>query len=120
MARIDSLYLENPCSRSRSIVYYLTKGWIPISRDRDQNLLRRKGLRVIYQKPRTTAPGYPSNCYPCLVDLSMVTTVDQVWTVNITYHSSPERLPLPGGRWLISYPGMGSAGGSGDRAGSWP
>ena len=85
MARIDALYLEDPCSGSRRIVEYLAREGIPISRDRVRNLMRRMGLRAIYQKPRTTIPGEPSERFPCLLDLRLVTTVDQVWATNITY-----------------------------------
>jgi putative transposase len=84
-ARIDALYLEDPCSGSRRMVAYLARDEIPISRDRVRNLMRRMGLRAIYQKPRTTVPGDPSERFPCLVDLSMVTAVDQVWATDITY-----------------------------------
>ena len=45
----------------------------------------RTGLRAIYQKPRTTIPGHPSERFPCLVDLKLVTAVDQVWATDITY-----------------------------------
>ena len=85
MARIDVLYLEDPCSGSRRMVDYLSRDGIPISRDRVRNLMRRMGLRAIYQKPRTTVPGHPSERFTCLVDLSLVTAVDQVWATDITY-----------------------------------
>jgi len=85
MARIDVLYLEDPCSGSRRMVDYLARDGIPISRDRVRNLMQRMGLRAIYQKPRTTVPGHPSVRFTCLVDLSMVTAVDQVWATDITY-----------------------------------
>ena len=85
MARIDALYLEDPCSGSRRMVDYLARDGIPISRDRVRNLMRRMGLRAIYQKPRTTVPGHPSKRFTCLVDLSMVMAVDQVWATDITY-----------------------------------
>jgi putative transposase len=85
MARIDALYLEDPCSGSRRMVDYLAREGIPISRDRVRNLMRRMGLRAIYQKPRTTVPGDPSERFPCLVDLRLVTAVDQVWATDITY-----------------------------------
>ena len=85
MARIDALYLEDPCSGSRRMVDYLAREGIPISRDRVRNLMRSMGLRAIYQKPRTTVPGKPSERYPCLVDLRLVTAVDQVWATDITY-----------------------------------
>jgi len=85
MARIDSCYLEDPCSGSRRMVGYLARDGIPISRDRVRNLMRRMGLRAIYQRPRTTIPGDPSERFPCLVDLDQLTAVDQVWATDITY-----------------------------------
>ncbi|WP_233129980.1 IS3 family transposase [Synechococcus sp. 1G10] len=85
MARIDALYLEDPCSGSRRMVDYLAREGIPISRDRVRNLMRRMGLRAIYQKPRTTVPGEPAERFPCLVDLNQITSVDQVWATDITY-----------------------------------
>ena len=85
MARIDSLYLEDPCSGSRRMVEYLAREGIPISRDRVRNLMRRMGLRAIYQKPRTTVPGDSSERFPCLVDLKQVTAADQIWATDITY-----------------------------------
>jgi len=57
MARIDSLYLEDPCSGSRRMVDYLAKEGIPISRDRLRNLMRRTSLRGIFQKPRPQSGG---------------------------------------------------------------
>ena len=84
MARIDALYLVDPCRGSRRMVGYLTREGIPISRDRVRNLMRRGGLREIYQKPRTTVPGEPSERFPCLVDTSKVTTVDKVSDSEIT------------------------------------
>ncbi len=62
MARIDALYLEDPCSGSRGMVAYLAREGIPISRDRVRNLMRGRGLRATYQKPRTTR--FQSIC-PC-------------------------------------------------------
>jgi putative transposase len=47
--------------------------------------MRRRGLRTIYLKPRTTTPGSPSERFPCLVDLRRITAVDQVWATDITY-----------------------------------
>ena len=85
MVRIDALYLDDPCSGSRRMVAYLAREGIPISRDRVRNLMRRMGLRAIYQKPRTTVPGDPFERFPCLVDLKEITAVDQVWATDITY-----------------------------------
>jgi len=85
MARIDALYLDDPCSGSRRMVEYLAREGIPISRDRVRKLMRRMGLRAIYQQPRTTVPGEPSERFPCLVDLKQVRAADQIWATDITY-----------------------------------
>jgi putative transposase len=85
MARIDALYLEDPCSGSRRMVDYLAREGIPISRDRVRNLMRCMGLRAIYKRPRTTVPGDHSERFPCLADLKQITAVDQVWATDITY-----------------------------------
>jgi putative transposase len=85
MARIDALYLEDPCSGSRRMVDYLANEGIPISRDRVRDLMRRMGLRAIYQKPRTTVQGEPAVRFPCLVDPRKITAIDQVWATDITY-----------------------------------
>jgi putative transposase len=67
------------------MVGYLARDGIPISRDRVRNLMRCMGLRAIYQKPRSTIPGHPSERFPCLVDLNLVTAADQIWATDITY-----------------------------------
>ena len=67
------------------MVEYLARECIPISRDRVRNLMRRMGLRAIYQKPRTTVPGEPSERFPCLVDFKQVRAADQIWATDITY-----------------------------------
>jgi len=84
MARIDALYPEDSCSGSRRIVEFLAREGIPISRNRVRDRVRRMGLRAIYQTLRTTIPGDPSEHFPCLLDLRLVTAVDQVWATDIT------------------------------------
>ncbi len=85
MEKIDTLYLEDPCIGSRRMVVYLATDRIPIIRDRVHNFIRSVGLLAIYQKPRTTVPGDPSEELPYLVDVSAVMAVYQVWTTDITY-----------------------------------
>jgi putative transposase len=63
----------------------LAREGIPISRDRVRNLMRRRGLRAIYQKPRTTIAGDPSERFPCLVEINKINAADQAWATDITY-----------------------------------
>jgi putative transposase len=46
MVKIIALDLEDPCSGSRRMVDDLANDWIPISRDRVRNLMRRMGLNA--------------------------------------------------------------------------
>ena len=97
MARIDAFYLEDPCSGSRRMVEYLAREGIPISRDRVRNLMRRMGLRAIYQKPRTTVPGEPSERFP----LSGAPQAGQGSGPDLGdrshHHPAAVRIPRPGG-----------------------
>jgi len=57
------------------------------------------GLRAIYQKPRTTIAGEPSERFPCLVELNEIKAVDQVWATDIERHEAPwERAVMKGHR----------------------
>jgi putative transposase len=47
LARIDALYLEDPCTISRRMVDDLAREGITIIHDRMRKLMRRMGLRLI-------------------------------------------------------------------------
>jgi hypothetical protein len=93
MARIDALYLLAPCSGSRRMVGYLARDGILINRARVQNLMRRMGVRAIYQKPRTTVPGAPRKRFPCLVDLRRS---------RLGIRCGPPISPISRSRWVSS------------------
>jgi hypothetical protein len=85
MARIHAFYLENPCSGRLHMVGYLAKDEISISRNQVRNRVRLMGFRAIYQKPLITITGHPSERFPWLVDLSLVTAAHQVRATDVTY-----------------------------------
>jgi len=85
IARTAAIYLEDPANGSRRIMHYLAREAIAISRERVHNLVRSMGLQAIYQKPRTTVPGSPSESFPCLVDLDKITSIKKVWATDIAY-----------------------------------
>ena len=58
-----------------------------------QNLLHSLGLRSIYQNPRTTVPGNPSERIPCLVNIKQGTTADQIWATDSTDILLQKRFP---------------------------
>lgn len=47
--------------------------------------MRRIGLWVIYQKPRTTVTGEQSEQFFCLIDVPAITAFNQVCVTDITY-----------------------------------
>lgn len=67
------------------MVVYVAREGIPISRDRVRKLMRCRGLRAIYQKPRTTIAGEPSERFRCLVEFNEIKSVVQVWATEVTY-----------------------------------
>ena len=82
MDRIDALYLEDPYSGWSQMLEYLAREGIPIRRDHVRNLMRRMDLQVMYQKPRTTVSGNPSERFPCLMVLNQIMAVNQVWATD--------------------------------------
>ena len=42
------------------------------------------GLQATYQKPRTTVPGDPSKTFPCMVNLTQIRAVEQVWATDMS------------------------------------
>lgn len=109
MARIKNLYLDDPFSGRRRMVGYLAREGIPSSRERVRNSFCCMGLLAIYQKPRTTIPGNPSERFPCLVDLNDFTDVDQVWARDLPTSRCPS-CSFIWWRLLSSSPEMFSAG----------
>jgi putative transposase len=65
MARIDAWYLEDPAAGIRRMVDQLAGEGIEVGRDSVRHLMRRMGLRAIYQKTRTTIAA-DSAAYPAL------------------------------------------------------
>jgi len=97
MARIDALYLDDPCSGSRRMVEYLAREGIPISRDRVRKLMRRQGLtgdwpttphdRARRARRAISLPGGPQASQGSGPDLGD----------RYHHHPAAERIPLPGG-----------------------
>jgi len=68
------------------MVDYLAREGSQIIRDRVHNPMQCMCLRAIYHKSRRMVSEDPTGRMPNLVDVSSVTAIDQVWTVNIKHH----------------------------------
>ena len=87
MRGMDRQYLETPFYGSRRMKAWLDRQGIPVSRKREQRLMRVMGLRAIYRRPRTSQPAPEHRVYPYLLRNARVTPPNQVWAADITYLS---------------------------------
>ena len=85
MREIDRQYLETPFYGSRRMKAWLERQGIPVSRKREQRLMRVMGLRAIYRRPRTSRPAQGVRVYPYLLGKAEITRPNQVWAADITY-----------------------------------
>lgn len=82
---IDKIYTDYPFFGSRRITYWLgTLGYL-VNRKRVSHLMGVLGLAAIYPGPRTTIPHPGHRIYPYLLRGMQITTVNQVWSTDITY-----------------------------------
>lgn len=85
MMVIDWIHLEWPFLGSRKILKELRKWGFDVGRDKVVGLMRRMGIRALYQKPRTSIPAPFSKVYPYLLKNLKVVRPNQVWMADITY-----------------------------------
>jgi putative transposase len=62
-----------------------------VNRKRVQRLMRLMGIQAIYSKPKTSTPNKKHRIYPYLLRGVPISSVNQVWSTDITY------IPLPSG-----------------------
>ena len=85
MRLIDEQFLETPWYGSRQMARWLRRQGHCVSRKRTRRLMRKMGLRPIYQKPRTTIPHPDHKVYPYLLRDIVIDRPNQVWCADITY-----------------------------------
>jgi putative transposase len=82
---IDTIYTAYPFFGSRRITVWLGTLGYPVNRKCVRRLLGVLGLAAIYPGPRTTLPQPGHRIYPYLLRGMAITTVNQVWSTDITY-----------------------------------
>src|SRR6195952_72065 len=85
MRLIDEAFLECPYYGSRQMMGHLQRLGRRVSRNRVGRLMRKMGLRAIYQKPNTSAPHPEHRIYPYLLRDLPIVRPNQVWCTDITY-----------------------------------
>jgi putative transposase len=89
MRLIDEAFLECPYYGSRQMMRHLHRLGHQVGRSRVVRLMRKMGLRAIYQKPNTSAPHPEHRIYPYLLRDLAIVRPNQVWCSDI-------RSSLPG------------------------
>jgi putative transposase len=85
MHRLDELYTAHPFLGYRKLWYLVREEGHMASDQRVRRLLRRMGLKAIYQAPNTSKKHPANPIYPYLLKNLALTGPLQVWAVDITY-----------------------------------
>ena len=84
-SRVEEIYAEHPVYGYRRVCAALRREGRAIGPKATRRLLRARGLRAVYPKPRLSAPGTESAKAPYLLRGKEITRRDQVWSTDITY-----------------------------------
>jgi putative transposase len=85
MRLIDEAFLECPYYGSRQMMRHLHRLGHQVGRNWVARLMRKMGLRAIYQKPNTSAPHPEHRVYPYLLRDLAIVRPNQVWCSDVTY-----------------------------------
>jgi len=85
MRLIDKQFMDTPYYGARQMARYLRRQGYRVSRTRTGRLMRKMGLRAVYQAPRTSKPHPEHRTYPYLLRDLKIVRPNQVWCADITY-----------------------------------
>jgi len=85
MRLIDAEYTERPFYGYRKITHWLREQGYLVNKKRVQRLMQTLGLAAIGPKPNLSKPQPHHPVYPYLLRGVPITTVNQVWSADITY-----------------------------------
>lgn len=85
MRHIDEIHLKYPFMGSRSIRNALRDLGHTVGRGHVSTLMKKMGIRVLYQKPRLSVPHPDHKVYPYLLRGVDITRANQCWAADITY-----------------------------------
>ena len=94
--QIDQIYISYPFYGIRRITAQLRKDGLVINHKAVQRHMQEMGLRAIYPAPNLSKRAQAQAVYPYLLRGLKISSVNQVWGVDITY------IPLRGG-WVYLF-----------------
>ena len=85
MKRIDEIHLKYPFMGSRSIRNELWDLGYDVGRGHVSTLMKKMGIRALYQKPRLSVPHPAHKVYPYLWRGIQISTANHCWAADIPY-----------------------------------
>ncbi len=85
MRLIDEIFMDEPTWGVKMMTKYLRRKNYAVNKKRIRRLMRKMGLRPIYQKPNTSKPNPEHRVYPYLLRELDIVRPNQVWCADITY-----------------------------------
>jgi putative transposase len=85
MRHIDEIHLKYPFMGSRSIRNELRDLGHNIGRGHVSTLMKKMGIRALYQKPRLSVPHPAYKVYPYLLRSTEISKANHCWAADITY-----------------------------------
>jgi len=85
MRLIDEIHLKYPFYGIRRIRNELRDLGHDVGRGHVSNLMKKMGIRALYQKPRLSKPNPEHKIYPYLLRGIEITRANHVWATDITY-----------------------------------
>ena len=82
---IDEEFTKRPCLGSRQMKWRLRDLGYPVGRKRVRRLMRLMGLEAVFPKKNTSRRNPEHPVYPYLLRDVVITRVNQVWSMDITY-----------------------------------
>ncbi len=104
MRLIDEAFLECPYYGSRQMMRHLHRLGHRVGRNRVARLMRKMGLRAIYQKPNTSAPHPEHRVYPYLLRDSGDRAPQPGLVLRHHLHPDAAGLPVSGGDHGLAQP----------------
>jgi len=85
MRLIDEQFMDTPYYGARQMARHLRRQGHRVGRKRVRRLMRKMGLRAVYQAPRTSNPHPHHRVYPYLLRDLDIDRPNQVWCADLTY-----------------------------------
>jgi putative transposase len=85
MNAIDRQYTKTPFYGIRKMTVAMNGSGFRVNHKRIARVMQLMGIHAIYSEPKLSIPGQNHTIYPYLLTNVLITSVNQVWSTDITY-----------------------------------